>query len=116
MTKAKKKRFSFHEEEDLKRGSDAAEVEALQSLLVAFGHLRGTYMPGHLCGCTERAVRRYQRFYGLESDGIVGPVTKKHMVQPRCSPMGKASAFFKSALAYPVASSVRVKRLGSSPR
>ena len=84
MAKAKKKRFSFHEGEDLKRGSEAADVEPLQSMLVAFGHLRGTYTPGHLCGCTERAVRRYQRFYGLKSDGIVGPVTKKHMVQPRC--------------------------------
>jgi len=84
MAKAMKKRFSFHGEEDLKRGSKAAEVEALQSMLAAFGHLRGTYAPGHLCACTERAVRRYQRFYGLRSDGIVGPVTKKHMVQPRC--------------------------------
>jgi len=84
MAKAKKERFSFHEGEDLKRGSGTAEVEALQSMLVAFGHLRGTYTPGNLCGHTERAVRRYQRFYGLEVDGIVGPVTKQHMVQPRC--------------------------------
>lgn len=33
---------------------------------------------------TNRAVRRYQRFYGLKPDGIVGPVTKSHMERVRC--------------------------------
>lgn len=84
MAKSEKKRFEFAEGDAIERGSEHGDVAALQSMLAAFGHLRGSFTPGHMCSCTERAVRRYQRFYSLAPDGVVGPVTKGHLVQPRC--------------------------------
>jgi len=84
MDKGKKKYFAFSKDVALQRGSRGGEVAALQSILVSLGYLRGSYEPGALCHCTERAVRRYQRFYGLKVDGIVGPKTKALLEQPRC--------------------------------
>ena len=84
MTKPRKERFSFQSSKDLKRDVENEEVAALQAILTTFGYLRGTYEPGRFCRFTERAVRRYQRFYGLKSDGIVGPITKQNLERPRC--------------------------------
>lgn len=79
-----KKRFAFTSKSDLEVGSRAQDVGKLQALLASLGYLRGSYDPGTFCHCTERAVRRYQRFFGLETDGVVGPKTRAHLEQPRC--------------------------------
>lgn len=84
MAKPKKSRFSFAAKEPLKLASSGADTKALQSLLIRFGYLRGSFEPDHFCKPTERAVRRFQRFYGLKCDGIVGPVTKALMEMSRC--------------------------------
>lgn len=84
MAKTEKKRFSFVTDKPLKLDSGGADTKALQSLLTRFGYLRGSYEPDHFCKSTERAVRRFQRFYGLKCDGVVGPVTKKLMEASRC--------------------------------
>lgn len=84
MNKPQKKRFHFDDKAPMTMGSDAKDVRPLQTLLAAYGYLRGGYIPDHFCPVTRRAVRRYQRFYGLKPDGIVGPVTKRHMERPRC--------------------------------
>ncbi len=84
MAKAKKTRFSFSGKEALVIDSTGNQVELLQAILAACGHLRGSYVQGAFCRNTQRAVRRYQRFYELEVDGIVGPETKGQMEQSRC--------------------------------
>ena len=84
MAKPEKSRFSFAAEEPLMLESSGGDTAALQALLTRFGYLRGSYRPDHFCKGTERAVRRFQRFYGLKCDGIVGPVTKKLMTARRC--------------------------------
>jgi len=84
MAKTRKKRFAFSKEKDLHCDSKGADTSVLQSYLTCFGYLRGSYEPGVFCNSTDRAVRRYQRFYGLKVDGLVGPKTKKHMERPRC--------------------------------
>ncbi len=81
---AKRKPFGFSREKDLATKSRGRDVTKLQSALLALGYLSGAYKPGVFCTRTERAVRRYQRYYGLKSDGLVGEKTKTHMEQPRC--------------------------------
>ena len=71
MSKAPKKRFAFETKSDLKLNSEGVNVRALQTLLKTFGHLRGPYCPGDFCKRTERAVRVYQRYYGLKIDGVM---------------------------------------------
>lgn len=83
MKSSKKQRFAF-QKGDLKLKSKGADVSALQTILVALGYLKGSFSPGEVCRCTERAIRRYQRFYGLKVDGIVGPKTKAALEMPRC--------------------------------
>jgi len=68
----------------LRRGAEGDEVRDLQTMLARFGYLRGAYTPGVLCECTERALRRYQRFFHLEPDGVVGEQTRRALVRPRC--------------------------------
>ncbi len=84
MAKHAKERFCFATKEPLTAKSHNQDVVALQTLLTRFGYLRGTFEPGRLCPATQRSVRRYQRFYHLKPDGIVGPITKKSLEQPRC--------------------------------
>ena len=84
MAKPKKKQFSFDAEEDIKLGSICRDVDSLQTILASLGYLHGTFVPGEVCSCTQRSIRRYQRFYGLKSDGIVGPITRKKLELPRC--------------------------------
>lgn len=84
MAKPRKERISFGGKGSLALKSSGGEVSTLQALLASIGHLRGSYVPGTFCQHTQRAVRRYQRFYDLKPDGIAGPVTKGHMEQRRC--------------------------------
>lgn len=84
MPKATKKRFRFKSKKDLILNSKEKDVRTLQSMLTIYGYLRGTYEVGKLCPSTQRAVRRLQRFYGLKTDGVVGPITKKLLEAPRC--------------------------------
>jgi hypothetical protein len=71
-------------ERDLLLGSESAEVVDVQAVLARLGYLTGGYTPGCLCRSTERAVRRYQRFFHLKPDGVVGSVTKGSLTTPRC--------------------------------
>ena len=84
MAKPTKNRFSFSSEEMLEPKACSEDVSALQAHLAAFGYLRGSHEPGTYCKDTQRAVRRYQRFFGLKPDGLAGPVTKTQMEAPRC--------------------------------
>ena len=84
MAKTEKIRFSFTQKEDLKVKSTGADVVALQTLLTMCGYLRGSFDPDSFCPTTQRAVRRFQRFYGLKCDGIVGPITKGLLEANRC--------------------------------
>lgn len=84
MAKPEKTRFHFASKEELKLRSTGADVTALQTLLTQFGYLRGSYDPDQFCPATQRAVRRFQRFYGLKCDGIAGSITKGLMEESRC--------------------------------
>jgi hypothetical protein len=84
MAKPNKKHFAFAVKEALQAGSEGEEVRNLQTLLCSFGYLRGAYQPSTFDRATAHAVRRYQRFYGLAVDGVVGDQTKSHIVHPRC--------------------------------
>lgn len=84
MSTSLKKRFKFGSSKDLKLKSKGKDVTALQSMLTTFGYLRGAFEIGRLDNNTQRAVRRLQRFYGLKTDGVVGPITKKLLQARRC--------------------------------
>lgn len=60
------------------------DITLLQATLKRFGYLRTGYVNGEFCRGTEKAVRRFQRFYGLKVDGVAGPKTKEALMQPRC--------------------------------
>jgi hypothetical protein len=92
MPKAAKKRFAFKSEKDLALGAKGKDVSSLQSMLTIYGYLRGAFEVGKLCPATQRAVRRFQRFYGLKSDGVVGPITKKLLGSPRCGNSDRSSS------------------------
>ena len=84
MTKPTKTRFSFSSRDLLELNASSEDVVSLQAHLSTFGFLRGVHEPGCYCKDTQRAVRRYQRFFGLKPDGLAGPVTKSQMEMPRC--------------------------------
>ena len=94
MTKPTKTRFSFSSNNMLELSTGGEDVVALQAHLATFGFLRGVHKPGNYCKDTQRAVRRYQRFFGLKPDGLAGPVTKTQMEMPRC---GVADVLLASA-------------------
>lgn len=56
----------------------------LQMSLRARGFLGVDYQRGVFCIETDRAVIAYQKFHGLMEDGLVGPITRDHLKQPRC--------------------------------
>ena len=66
----------------LTRGRIGWDVSVLQFLLARRGfappHLNGNYGRG-----TERAVRRFQRAFGLAADGIAGPATQRTLLTGR---------------------------------
>ena len=60
----------------LRKGSEGADVKALQTLLVGYGYSCGRYgADGDFGSATEKAVKAYQKANGLDVDGIVGPAS-----------------------------------------
>lgn len=60
----------------LKKGSEAAQVKALQALLLGYGYDIGrSGVDGIFGGATDAALRKYQSRNGLAVDGIAGPKT-----------------------------------------
>lgn len=59
-------------------GSKGPEVERLQERLKALQHYIGP-LDGIFGGGTQSAVKSFQRQNGLSADGIVGPVTWRHL-------------------------------------
>lgn len=57
----------------VKRGSKGADVRTLQEKLVMLGYTLDC--DGDFGSQTEKAVKGFQKLYGLEADGIVGPAT-----------------------------------------
>ena len=64
---------------NLKRGSKGETVKELQTLLKKLGYYTGV-IDGDYGNLTEEAVKKYQKTTGtLAVDGIVGPITCKHL-------------------------------------
>lgn len=64
----------------LKKGSEGAQVKALQNLLIGYGYKMEnngkTYKAdGDFGTATENAVKKFQGDHGLDDDGIVGALT-----------------------------------------
>jgi len=82
------KRYKFNDEEmslSTEQNENLEDVVLVQEMLSRFGYLRKQYDPGHFCDETARAVGRYQRFFKLTRDGVVGPQTKQSLSEPRCA-------------------------------
>lgn len=61
----------------VKRGSKGADVKTLQEKLVMLGYALDC--DEDFGSLTEKAVKGFQKLYGLEADGIVGPATWKKL-------------------------------------
>lgn len=61
---------------DLKIGDTGNDVLALQKKLRTFGYYWDGALDGWFWTVTDRAVKQFQRAYGLYVDGIVGPATR----------------------------------------
>lgn len=60
----------------IKKGSEGAQVKALQALLIGYGYDCGrTGADGDFGTATDAALRKYQSRQGLTPDGIAGPKT-----------------------------------------
>ena len=60
----------------LKKGMHGNDVKSLQQLLFSKGYSVGSYGDdGEFGTATETAVRNFQHDFGLDTDGIVGPMT-----------------------------------------
>ena len=57
----------------VQKGSRNTAVKAVQSQLVAHGH--SVAVDGDFGSGTESAVKSFQGAHGLDSDGVVGPLT-----------------------------------------
>lgn len=65
---------------DLSRGDEGADVVALQSILIAEGHLDIIAPTGYFGTLTEAALQTYQRERDIEpASGYYGPITRSHM-------------------------------------
>lgn len=80
----KKKLFKFKSSEDIVSGIKSSDVAHLQDILQSFGYLSNNYQSGVVCNRTLRAIKRFQRFFNLKVDGIVGPITKGKLLERRC--------------------------------
>lgn len=63
----------------LKSGSNGSEVSQLQLVLMYEKLLHIEVPTGKFRGWTHAAVKEYQAKNGLKPDGIVGPITRKHI-------------------------------------
>lgn len=79
-----KKQFSFKSKEDMVSGTTSGDVVHLQNILQSYGYLSNNYQSGIVCPPTLRAIKRFQRFFNLKVDGIVGPITKGKLLDKRC--------------------------------
>lgn len=79
-----KQYFAFKSGEDLKYDTQNEDIDDLQEILSSLGYLGGSYEAGKICRRTERAIKRYQRFFELKADGIVGPITRELLESRRC--------------------------------
>ncbi|MBQ6255105.1 MAG: peptidoglycan-binding protein, partial [Clostridia bacterium] len=81
----------------LKLGSQGQDVRNLQSKLKALGFYKGT-VDGDFGEATEKAVKAFQKQYGLTVDGKVGSATMAKLqtaratVKPTASPTPRATA------------------------
>lgn len=62
----------------LKRGDQGSDVKILQLRLQELGYFNGS-IGGNFFDVTEKALKDFQRDYGLKADGVFGPVTKAKM-------------------------------------
>ena len=71
---------SGSDRQTLKKGSKGQDVMELQTVLMKLGYDLGFYgADGDFGKDTEAAVRSFQRDYGLEADGIIGPLTRAEL-------------------------------------
>lgn len=71
---------SSHSSNILKKGDKGPEVKQLQKNLIKLGFALPKYgADGGFGKETEAAVKQFQKKYGLEDDGIVGPLTRKKL-------------------------------------
>jgi hypothetical protein len=79
------------------QGEEAPGFGKVQDFLERFGYLRHEgFEAGTLDRSTETALRRFQRFYGLEPTGVFDDATREAMMRPRCAlpdPQGSPLAF-----------------------
>lgn len=65
----------------LKQGSQGLEVKELQNMLLSLEYsLDPAGADGKYGPITEQAVKLFQQSVGIKSDGIVGPVTRKAII------------------------------------
>ncbi len=90
MTKQKKKHFQFSllegkaRTKKLKAGASGDDVRSLQSFLSQSGYLGSGRMPGTMCDCTCKALRYFQKCYGLDDSGEADRETLELIQRPRC--------------------------------
>ncbi len=62
--------------EMISKGSQGAQVRAMQTLLIGYGYSCGVWGADGDCGSgTVAAIRKYQKAHDLTADGICGPLT-----------------------------------------
>lgn len=65
----------------LKKGSKGDQVKAVQRMLYSMGYdLGASKVDGDFGSKTDVAIRAYQKKFGLEADGVVGPATWKKLL------------------------------------
>ena len=79
--------FEFQSQENIVRGSENSDVSRLQEILQSFGYISNKYTSGSVCSRTLRGIKRFQRFFDLKVDGVVGPITKEWLLRKRCGVM-----------------------------
>ncbi|ABO51697.1 cell wall hydrolase, SleB [Desulforamulus reducens MI-1] len=66
--------YAFAQNDTLYWGSSGTKVRAVQQRLKDWGYYDGP-VDGYFSGKTASAVRKFQAYHGLATDGIVGPKT-----------------------------------------
>ncbi|GIM46579.1 hydrolase [Collibacillus ludicampi] len=60
----------------LRQGADNADVASLQKNLNTLGYFTYPRITGYFGIVTKEAVQTFQNDYGLQADGVVGPITR----------------------------------------